>query len=167
MDSTTGLRADPLEEHRQPLTSMKAWCRQMSNERWQVTWRTESKGRATYRYATIPSKTVLKLHEGLSKSQSSLLIQLRTEKISLRDFLFHRGVPNILSLACSCREGRQTVRHVLLVCRRFKDLRERELGNESRTTDLRTLLTKRKLAIKAIRFVEQAVALRREGVAEE
>lgn len=63
---------------------MKAMCRKMSSERWQAAWHSESKGRASFRYAVTPSKRVLKLHEGLSKSQSSLLVQLRTEKIGLK-----------------------------------------------------------------------------------
>lgn len=139
----------------------------MSNERWQATWRSESKGRVTYRYTAVPSKKVLELHEGLSKSQSSILVQLRTEKIGLRDFLFHRGVPDISSPACICHEGRQTVRHILLACRRLRDRRGQEFGHESAATDLRTILTKRKLAVKAIKLVEQAMTLGRNGVVDE
>lgn len=82
---------------------MKVWCHKMSSERWKATWRAESKGRITYRYAVTPSKTLTKMREGLSKSQSSRLVQLRTEKIALRDFLFHRRVPDISSPACFCR----------------------------------------------------------------
>lgn len=36
----------------------------------------------------LPNQKVLQLHEGLSKRESALLVQLRTEKIGLRDFLF-------------------------------------------------------------------------------
>ena len=166
-DGSIGQKADPLEEHYRLQTTMKAWCRKQSHEQWQTTWQANTKGRVTYRYVATPSKGVLRLHEGLSKSQSSLLVQLRTEKIGLRDFLFHRGVPDISSPACTCREGRQTVRHVMLACRELKDLRQLELGRESGTTDLRTILTNRKLAIKAIRFIEQALILGRDGIAEE
>lgn len=88
IDDAAGPRAHALKTPRQPLTSMKACCRKMSNERWQVAWRSESKGRATFREVVIPSKRVLRLHEGLSKSQSSLLVQLRTDKIDLEDFSF-------------------------------------------------------------------------------
>jgi hypothetical protein len=40
---------------------------------------------------------VLQLHEGLTKRQSAILVQLRTEKLGLRDFLFRRKVPDIQS----------------------------------------------------------------------
>jgi hypothetical protein len=38
---------------------------------------------------------VLALHQGLHKAESSLLVQLRTEKIGLRDFLFNIGAPEV------------------------------------------------------------------------
>jgi hypothetical protein len=47
---------------------------------------------------------------------------MRTEKIVLRDFLFRRKVPDILDPLCDYQEGRQTVRHILLICRRLKDI---------------------------------------------
>ena len=163
-DGPTGPRGDPPEEHCQLQATMKSWCRRKSDERWQATWHAETKGRVTYRYVTTPTKNVLRLHEGLSKSQSSLLVQLRTEKIGLRDFLFHRGVPDVPDPMCTCREGRQTVRHVLLTCRLFKDLRRRELGHDAGRTDLRAILTKRQLATKAIKFVGQMRILGQNGI---
>ncbi|KAK0369062.1 zinc knuckle [Colletotrichum limetticola] len=66
-----------------------------------------------------PTKKVLELHEGLSKRQSALLVQMRTEKIGLQDFLFNRRIPGITNANYPCREGRQTVSHILLRCRRF------------------------------------------------
>jgi hypothetical protein len=43
-----------------------------------------------------------------------LLIQMRTEKIGLRDHLWRRKVPEFDDPGCDCGEGRQTVNHVLL-----------------------------------------------------
>jgi hypothetical protein len=37
--------------------------------------------------------------------QSALLVQLRTKKISLKDFLYIRRVPSIISSRCQCGEG--------------------------------------------------------------
>jgi hypothetical protein len=39
---------------------------------------------------------------------------MRTEKISLRDHLWKRRVPEFDDPGCNCGEGRQTVSHVLL-----------------------------------------------------
>ena len=77
-------------------------------------WRKETKGRATYRHTPVPTKKILQLHEGLSKRESALLVQLRTEKIGLKDFLFQRKMPDVPSPRCECGERRQTVAHILL-----------------------------------------------------
>ncbi|KAK3292038.1 uncharacterized protein B0H64DRAFT_308031, partial [Chaetomium fimeti] len=37
-----------------------------------------------------------------------LLIQIQTGAIGLRDCLFTRGVPEVLTPACQCGEGRET-----------------------------------------------------------
>jgi ribonuclease HI len=49
--------------------------------------------------------------DGLSKRESSVLVQLRMGKIELNDFLFTRKVPEVTSPACPCEERRQTVTH--------------------------------------------------------
>jgi hypothetical protein len=95
-----------------------------------------------------------------SKRQSSLLVQMRTEKIGFRDFLYQRGVLGITDPQCICGEGRQTVMHVLLRCRRFKDLRRQELSGIPGQGDLRAILNERKAAMKAINFIEQTQILR-------
>lgn len=42
---------------------------------------------------------------------------MRTGKIGLREFLFPRKVPGIEDGRCECRQGNQTVKHILLECR--------------------------------------------------
>ena len=59
---------------------------------------------------------ILRMHEGLTKAQSSLLVQARTGVIGLRDFLFKvkaRGNPTPY---CSCGRGRETVEHLVIWC---------------------------------------------------
>ena len=112
----------------------------------------------------MPTKKVLQLHEGLSKRESALLVQLRTEKIGLNDFLFSRGVPSVTSPRCECGERRQTVAHVLLRCRTHKDLRNRIFGTLSGRHNLRTILSKPQLATKAIEYMEQTQILGQVGI---
>jgi hypothetical protein len=69
---------------------------------WTSAWREDKKGRTTYRHTLTPTKKVLQLYERLSKRESALLVQLRTEKIGLNDFLFNQHVPTVTSLCCSC-----------------------------------------------------------------
>ena len=127
-------------------------------------WKKETKDRATYRYTPIPTKKILQLHEGLSKRESALLVQLRTEKIGLKDFLFQRKVPDVRSPRCKYGERRQTVAYILLRCNMFKDLRNRVLGTFTGRNDLRTILSKAQLATKAIRYMEQTQILGQVGI---
>jgi hypothetical protein len=136
-------------------TTLKTWSRKTANLRWQASWAAESKGRAVRRHTPMPTKKVLQLHADLSKAESALLVQMRTEKIGLKDFLFNHRVPGFHDARCHCGERRRTVAHVLLSCRNYKDLRRQELGHLPGRRNLRAILSTRKLAIKAIRFMEQ------------
>ena len=150
-----GPRAEP-PAHLYPLrTTLKTWCKKTANQRWQASWTAERKGKAVRRHTPIPTKKILQLHAGLSKAESALLVQMRTEKIGLKDFLFNRRVPGFHNPRCHCGGRRQTVAHVLLSCRHYKDLRRQELGHLPGRNNLRAILSTRKLATKAIRFMEQ------------
>ncbi|KAL6152343.1 hypothetical protein ACJQWK_05935 [Exserohilum turcicum] len=147
-------------------STVRRWCRTQTERAWAAKWRTEAKGRATYRHTPWPTKKVLQTHEGLTKRQSALLVQLRTEKIGLRDFLFTQRVPGVTSSRCQCGERRQTVAHILLHCRMLKDLRNQVFGNLRGRNNLRAILSKPQLATKAIQFVEQAQILGHVGIAD-
>jgi hypothetical protein len=88
---------------------------------------------------------------------------MRTEKIGLRDFLYQRGVPEIIDPHCVCGEGRQTVMHVLMRCRRFQDLRRQELSGIPGQNDLRVILNERKAATKAKQWGETEGMRMQEG----
>lgn len=93
-------------------------------EAWEERWLKERDGQAVTRPAddfdhqqeTLFKDKTLKRHEGLSKAKSSLLVQIRTGAIGLRDFLFKRGVPEVLTPSCECGEGRETVEHLVMWC---------------------------------------------------
>ncbi|KAG7403339.1 hypothetical protein Forpe1208_v016515 [Fusarium oxysporum f. sp. rapae] len=121
---------------------------------WETSWVSETRGRASFRHTPKPSRKVLDLHDGLIKKRSALLMQLRTEKIGFNDFLFGRRVPGITSNRCPCGSDRQTVAHVLLRCRRHRQLRDQELGQLRGRNNLRKLLNERNAAAKAIKFIE-------------
>jgi hypothetical protein len=46
---------------------------------------------------TPPNEAVLKLHSGLRKAESSVLVQARTGRIGLAKFLYNRKVPGVLT----------------------------------------------------------------------
>jgi len=82
---------------------------------------------------------------------------MRTGKIGLRHYLYQRGVPDISDGDCRCGKATQTVRHLLLACPVFKDLREQFLGRPGGGLvgggNLKTILNTLKLAIRAAKFM--------------
>jgi hypothetical protein len=156
--------ADPPPQLYPLRTTLRRWCKTQAARQWISAWREDKKGRATYRHTPTPTKKVLQLHERLSKRESALLVQLRTEKIGLNDFLFNRNVPDIISPSCSCGERRQTVAHVILRCSKHKDLRNRIFANLSGRHSLRTILSTPQLATKAIEYMEQTQILGQVGI---
>lgn len=164
---STGPRADLPTELYTLQATRKMWAHKQANKDWLSSWQQETKGRTTFRHTPALSRKVPQLHDGLTKRQSAILVQMRTEKIGLRDFLFRRRVPDILDPMCECQEGRQTVRHVLLICRKLKDIRRQELGHLPEGSNLRAILSKRKVATKAIKFMERVQILGQSRVVEE
>jgi ribonuclease HI len=156
--------ADPPPQLYPLRTTLRRWCKTQADRAWISAWWEEKKGRATYRHTPTPTKKVLQLHERLSKRESALLVQLRTEKVGLNDFLFSRHVPDITSPGCSCGERRQTVAHVILRCSKYKDLRKRIFANLSGRHSLRTILSMPQLATKAIEYMEQTQILGQVGI---
>lgn len=138
-------------------TTLKTWSKAEVERTWRTNLHAETKGRACYRHTPVPTNRVLQLHQGLSKQQCALLVQLRTEKFGLRDFLFQRKVPGVT----------ETASHILLTCRNHKDLRNQEFGRLPGRHNLRAIMNNRKLATKAIRIIEQMQILGQRGIRDE
>lgn len=75
-DGTRGIQADPPAQLYSPKATLKMWCKKAVDKQWQTGWKNETRGRAAFRYAPVPSKKVLELHSGLTKSESAMLVQL-------------------------------------------------------------------------------------------
>lgn len=63
-----------------------------------------------------PTDKVIELHKGLHKAESALLVQARTKKIGLAEFLYSRKVPGVDTARCRCGAGHETPRHMALFC---------------------------------------------------
>jgi hypothetical protein len=71
----------------------------------------------TAAYATRAHPSI---QQNLTKAESSMVLQLRTERLGLNVFLRDRNVPGITE-TCTCGHPRQTVKHVILFCPDRKD----------------------------------------------
>ena len=90
--------------------------KKLQKKEWQTSWTryTEALSKTpTVAQQLSISKNRLKSHSLLTKAESSLATQIRTEKIGLADFLHRRKVPGI---TCPCGWPRQTSRHVIMNC---------------------------------------------------
>ena len=106
-----------------------------------------------------PTKKTRKLHKGLSKAASALIVQMRTEKIGLKKFLHFRKVPGFDSPECPCRRGMQSAKHVLTECRAHAGERNRTWEEERRKAAFgriswEEMLTQPKFAKKAAQFMK-------------
>jgi ribonuclease HI len=90
----------------------KRAVRQRIRERWEKQWERETTSAPTKRLVQAPNKKTLRLYEGLSKPQYAILIQMRIMRIGLRHFLFK--IKAAETDRCSCDEGSQTPRHILI-----------------------------------------------------
>jgi hypothetical protein len=63
---------------------------------------------------TLFKDNSLQRHGGLNKAKSSLLVQIRTGAIGLRNFLFKQRVPDVLTPYYECGEGRETIEHLVM-----------------------------------------------------
>jgi ribonuclease HI len=152
-------------DHIQTRPAMLKHLERTIEQAWANTWRNEGRGRTLYRLTKQPTKAVLALHRGLTKAESSLLIQMRTEKIGLKGFLHARGVPGYQEdNKCSCsRRNVQSVIHILMECPKLRGLREEKLfqepGSLRNNLDLRHWLGTPEQAKKVTQFMMETELL--------
>jgi hypothetical protein len=64
----------------------------------------------------LPNKAVLKLHSGLRKVESFILVQARTGRIGLAKFLYNRKMPSVQTTQCRRRAGEGMPQYMALFC---------------------------------------------------
>ena len=128
-------------------------------EEWQERW-AATQPAWTQRNARPPDPKVLGLHAGLQKAESFILIQARTEKISLAQFLYQRKVPRVVTRECSCGAAPETAQHVALHCQDEAERRDEiRRGGARGTLDYRWLTSTNQGARKLSRWLIQSSCL--------
>jgi hypothetical protein len=97
------------------------------HDRWKRFWseyQTKNRRKNCVALSSQIFKKRLKLHDNLFKVESSWITQIRTNRIELTKYLFHRRVFIIVISACFCDWLRQTLKHVMFFC--FNHNRTRE-----------------------------------------
>lgn len=121
---------------------------------WEKTWEKQKSGKPTKKLIPRPSKGSLQYWSYLRKATSSILIQIRTERVALGHYLWRINKrPNPY---CGCGLSGQTVKHVIIECPLYADERDlmwTRIKGFRRTTDLRILLGEKKAAVAIAQFV--------------
>ncbi|KAF4210539.1 hypothetical protein CNMCM5878_004249 [Aspergillus fumigatiaffinis] len=104
----------------------KRVVRQRIQQRWKKQWEMEKGAKPTRRLIKAPHKKNLALYKGLSKPHTSIIIQMRTMRIGLRHFLFKIKASE--TDRCSCGEGSQTPKHILLQCSLYVEARRKMIN---------------------------------------
>jgi tubulin alpha len=115
-------------------STAKRQVRSRIKNEWAREWAKEKTGKPNQRLVKAPDKKNLRLFEGISKPYASILVQMRSMRIGLRHFLYKINAAE--SDRCSCGEGSQTPRHILLQCPLFTDLRRTLMDKVRAQTDL-------------------------------
>ena len=121
-------------------------------KKWKSRWSNDINEEHLRRLASkITSKHML-LHKNKHKSHNALLTQLRIEKINFNLFLKERCVLEMISSSCSCEQNVMTMRHVLLSCSNWRDLRMR-LKREINITNISKILSTRERITSTLRMI--------------
>ena len=130
---------------RQPVrTQIKHWAQEQWTKEWEKQKEKVPPDKRPTAYNTWPQ---LNIHYNFTKAESSLAIQLYTEKTGLNAFLASHKVPGITA-SCLCGHPKQTVKHIILFCPKHHN-RTTFLGSAN-TSDLHYILSNRDTLHKAL-----------------
>ncbi len=101
-------------------------------------------------FGSLLNNHINKLYAGMSKALSSLLIQMRVGKIDLNAYL-HK-IKRAERPWCECREGNQTVAHILEECPLYRRQRH-SIFNWYVLRNVKLILSNPQTAMKAVNFM--------------
>lgn len=112
----------PLPQPTELAACLRTEARRTAQQAWERAWSAtptppSAPGTPTRNLVLLPSTKSPLPFRGMRKAWSSILIQLRTQRVGLNHFLHRIGVAE--SPRCTCNEGVQTPKHVILYCARF------------------------------------------------
>ena len=138
------------------LSAAKQRIRKLTQDNWQALWEASAQGTELKQLVPAPHHSVMAFHSGVKKAISSVVTQLRTKKLALRNLLYtYRAID---SPECNCGEGNQTRDHVLRTCSLYTEDRWATWGG--RPIDVKEILSTPDLAIRAAKFMIRTQTLK-------
>lgn len=153
----TNKTAHPSDIQIRMISTVRTAIRAHAIEQWTIKWANEKRGGILREIQPTPSKHIQLIHARVKRAKTSLITQMRTEKIGLKAFLYNRWVPGVEEEECECG-GKQTARHILHECRLFNKQRRKWWANERRKAEggvitHKDMLTKPRYASMAADFM--------------
>ena len=120
-------------------------------DQWKDQWHMETTGRLYKRqFGSTLDRHISKLYNELPKALSSILIQMRTNKIGLAKYL--HSINRAEEPGCTCKTANQTVSHIIEECPYYRVQRTRHF-NQPVLRDIKTILSDPRTAAKAAHFM--------------
>ena len=69
------------------------------------------------------TETPAAIHQNLTRAQSSIAIQIRSEHVGLNAYLYRRKVPGVDEPRCQCGYPSQNAKHMVMVCPQWTRVR--------------------------------------------
>jgi hypothetical protein len=132
------------------ISAIKSEIRIRAKTEWIETWKIIIIERIIHRIIKKFIKNVFKKFKKMTRFESVVIVQTRTNKIELKNY-FHKIETTEFS-RCSCDARRQTMHHTLLKCSKFDDLRKKIWTNK-RETNLMTFLNIFELIAKVSKYL--------------
>jgi hypothetical protein len=134
------------------------WIKARSNEAWKEDWTGSKHGTALRQLLPHLSKSSLELYSGMTRAESTVMIQLQTGKIAFSSYL--KTIGAVESNTCQiCQRAPQSIRHVLINCSALNELQRTIWSSEDPgsgiPTTLAAFLTDRKHMRKTAQFILQ------------
>jgi hypothetical protein len=131
------------------ISAIKNEIRIRAKTEWIEIWRIIIIERITHRIIKKFIKNVLKKIKKMTRLENAVIVQIRTNKIELKNYL-HK-IKTIESSRCFCEVRRQMMHHTLLKCSKFDDLWKKMWVNK-RETNLMILLDTFELIVKIFKY---------------
>lgn len=134
----------------------------MANSKWDERWEHHKHKAYLRRLQPHRNPKTLDKYKGLSTAMCAILMQIRTGKLGLNDFLY--SVNRAETDRCSCHGSpKQTVEHMLATCPRFSLLRHDTLWKGDGNRDMKTFLNEPASAKRAAIFMAKIGLLKELG----
>ena len=118
--------------------------------KWKEVWTKNEHEKIIYKIVKKSIKNVFRKFKHMTRFESSVIIQIKTKKIELRNYLHRIKIKK--SFQCLCEYRKQTILHTLLKCLRFDEFREKMWTNK-REMNLTKMLNTFALIYRAFKFL--------------